>query len=48
MENKLNLTYTEKDGLLLPEHQHRGRFGEQRSARGQVRTGLDELPAQEP
>ena len=30
----------------LPEHQHRGRIGEQRPARGQVRTGLDEPPAQ--
>lgn len=33
---------------VLPEHQHRKRVGEQRSARGQVRTGLDEPPAQEP
>lgn len=30
----------------LPEHQHRGRIGEQRPARGQVRAGLDEQPAQ--
>lgn len=32
----------------LPEHQHRGSVGEQRSTPGQVRAGLDELPSQEP
>ncbi|SHH68060.1 SNF2-related protein [Desulfosporosinus lacus] len=32
----------------LSEHQHRGRGGEQRPTPTQVRTGLDEPPAQEP
>jgi N12 class adenine-specific DNA methylase len=33
---------------VISEHQHRGRIGKPQPAPGQVRTGLDEQPAQEP